>query len=165
MFIPNIETHTKSGIAVDLRFVIHWAFEDTTTFEWNKWKELRKLFNCCLTDEIDEKRRSQIYKEWLSYTTIESNKELPILDRCEGGLGGDNNIKNKQIRGIFQNPQPFPNNEKEIIFNVYNADEDDEWSFEELKDIINAFERFCTDFIHPDDPVEGFIVIKDNEKV
>ena len=58
-----------------------------------KWKELKDI---CEYNNINENKK--IVKDWLSFCNSERIKEMPYLNRCEGGLGGDNNIKHKQMR-------------------------------------------------------------------
>lgn len=71
---------------------------------------------------------------------LESNKNLPILNRTEGGLGGNNNKIHKQIRYKLKH---FYKNENDIVLNVFNSDNIDmdieKWTYEELDDIINSF--------------------------
>ena len=64
-----------------------------------------------------------------------SNKKLPYLDRCEGGLGGDN--INKQIRFRMNSSIKLDNN---IILYVYNTDSE-KWSYNELDDLIRSFNK------------------------
>ena len=42
-------------------------------------------------------------EEWLSYCKLEENKNLPKLDRTEGGVGGNDNRQHKQIRPVMKN--------------------------------------------------------------
>lgn len=64
---------------------------------------------------------------------LESNKNLPYLQRIEGGLGGDSNILNKQLR--FNSYE-----DKNIIsLSVLNSDSLNEiWTYEELDDILRS---------------------------
>ena len=59
----------------------------------DKWKELKDI---CEYNNNDENKK--IVKDWLSFCDNEKIKEMPYLNRCEGGIGGDNNFKHKQMR-------------------------------------------------------------------
>ena len=58
-----------------------------------RWKTFK---NKCEADSVQEKK--SIMEKVVSYCKMDSNRILPYLDRCEGGLGGDNNMLHKQIR-------------------------------------------------------------------
>ena len=81
-------------------------------------------------------KRQLLMQKWKGNCKIESNQTLSILARCEGGLGGDDNSKNKQIRF---NEYYLPNeNESDIYVRVLNTDED-KWTIEKLLDLKDAF--------------------------
>lgn len=89
LLIMNIlDTHTHN-----LRFKLDWFVKNNLkqyNYEWKEWKKLKK--ECETTDNkimVDEIKNC---------SKLESNKNLPYLQRCEGGLGGDDNKNNKQIR-------------------------------------------------------------------
>ena len=80
---------------------------------------------------------------------LEENKKLPYLERCEGGLGGDNNIENKQIRfrdyELWSNfPMYVDNN---IIFDQITNGKNELWTYAELDDIIYGFIKTANYFI------------------
>lgn len=90
-----------------------------------KWIELK---NKCKTWTETDCRKETI-EEWLKYCKISNNKNLPFLDRDELGIGGDNNIKNKQLR--FRGHKQFLDNDI-IIDQIYNTDQE-KWNLEELR--------------------------------
>jgi len=55
-----------------------------------KWKELKDI---CEYNNNNENKK--IVKDWLSFCNSEQIKEMPYLNRYEGG---DNNMKHKQMR-------------------------------------------------------------------
>lgn len=71
----------------ELRFYID---NDALEEYINRWKELK--LKC---ENGDNKI---IVEKIKSYCKLSVNKELPYLERSEGGLGGNNNKTNKQIR-------------------------------------------------------------------
>lgn len=94
------------------------------------------------------------------YCKLAINKNLPILNRCEGGLGGDNNLLNKQIR--YNMSFNSSNIDYEIKLNVLNSDDisGEKWTYEELNDIMRAFIKLCNDYIKCE-CVNGYIKLKD----
>ena len=94
--------------------------------KWNKIKEESETTdNKYLVEEIKNKCK------------LESNKNLPYLQRNEGGLGGNNNQNNKQIRFRFNfNSYKF---DDDILLSVLNSDlKNEKWSYEELDDILRS---------------------------
>ena len=63
-----------------LRFRIDCDADEECMNRWNKLNKKSKYGE-----------NKYIVKGWLSYCKIPSVKNLPYLDRCEGGIGGDNN--------------------------------------------------------------------------
>ena len=76
---------------------------------------------------------------------METNKHLPILRRFEGGLGGDDNLNDKQIRfRTVQQPNIIIKHCDDIIFDqIYNN-----WTYEELDDIIDSFVNVIHTLLH-----------------
>ena len=80
---------------------------------------------------------------WTTECKLERNKELPYLNRSEGGIGGDNNLINKQIRfrGIVDIASfkwcIKPDND--IVMSEIYSTETEKWTYEELNDLIKAF--------------------------
>ncbi len=72
------------------------------------------------------------------YAKLSSNKSLPILRREEGGLGGDDNTINKQIRfrSIFCD---IVTNNGEIELDQICNTPHEQWTHRELDDLIQAF--------------------------
>jgi len=92
---------------------------------------------------------------------LEENKKLPYLKRSEGGLGGDNNIENKQIR--FRDyklwsklPRYVDNN---IIFDQITNGKKELWTYDELDDIIYGFIKTANYFIGAE-YINGYIELK-----
>ena len=68
----------------------------------NKWLKLKKI---CESGENEN-----IVKSWLSYCNIPTVKNMPYLNRLEGGLGENN----KQIRFRFDRN----NSDDNIVLNI-----------------------------------------------
>lgn len=109
------------------------------------WNKLKENF---------EFNRGGELKNWLQYCKITSNKLLPILDRAEGGIGGNNNIKNKQIR--FRG-WPKPTNDDYIVFAQIcdSSNGIEKWSIDELDDLILAFTKACNHYLQTNEAVHG----------
>ena len=120
------------------------------------WEELK---NKC-EGRIKTDCKKQIIDSWLKYCKIETNKNLPLLNRCELGIGGNDNIKNKQIR--FRNRCKKLDNDI-IIDQIYNTDYE-KWNFEELHDLINAFKVFAEDYINSKGGINELIKFKINSE-
>lgn len=87
---------------------------------------------------------------------LDSNKNLPLLKRMEGGLGGDINTIHKQLRyedSILNSFDTFTSND--IVLHILDSDIE-KWTYDELDDIIHAFTKICNEYIHSD-CVSGFI--------
>ena len=109
-----------------LRFKLDYDATEKYIEKWNKIKEESETTdNKYLVEEIKNKCK------------LESNKNLPYLQRNEGGLGGNNNQNNKQIRFRFNfNSYKF---DDDILLSVLNSDlKNEKWSYEELDDILRS---------------------------
>jgi hypothetical protein len=92
---------------------------------WNEIKKECENNNKHIVEQIKEKCK------------IVSNKNLPYLNRCEGGLGGDNNILDKQIRFRIETSLK---NDNDILLLPTNT-ETQKWTYVELDDIIRSFTK------------------------
>jgi hypothetical protein len=112
-----------------LRFTLD---SDATLKYVKKFKNLK--ISCEWTDNED------IVNEIKFNCRLESNKNLPYLDRCEGGLGGNDNTINKQIRFRFNHNliKKYSKFNNDILLFVYNT-EHEKWTYEELDDIVRSF--------------------------
>ncbi len=110
-----------------LRFKLDF---DTTEKYIEKWNKIKK--------ESETTDNEYLVEEIKNNCKLESNKNLPYLQRNEGGLGGDNNQNNKQIRFRFNfNSYKF---DDDILLSVLNSDlKNEKWSYEELDDILRSF--------------------------
>ena len=115
----------------------------------NKWNELKQ--NC------ESGNNEDIIYDIINNCNLESNKFLPYLERSEGGIGGNNNLINKQIR--FRNGKyitPWDGKDEFIVFTqIYNT-EHEKWSIEELDDIIGAFIKVANKYVNSE-CVRGFM--------
>jgi len=72
---------------------------------------------------------------------LQANKDLPYLDRCEGGLGGNDNMLNKQIR--FRNGRLWEklpkHRDNDVVMDDIRSTETEEWTYEEIDDLLSAF--------------------------
>ena len=119
----------------------------------NKWIELKKM-----CENWDNKK---IIFELLSYCKLDSVKNLPYLNRCEGGIGGDNNLINKQIRfrkynSIMELPGYKDNN---IIFYIINTTTE-QWTFNELNDIMCAFSIYANNYCGINNSIDACLEIE-----
>lgn len=120
------------------------------------WREKILLFKC----SEDHKHSSEICElgklqrhfvdtsfndSWRRNMKLKSNKILPNLDRCEGGMGGDRDTFNRQLRY----PIYFSDNISSIricLKNPKNLKSNDFWTNEEIEDLISSFILTAKDF-------------------
>jgi len=92
---------------------------------------------------------------------LNKNKELPYLERSEGGLGGNNNTENKQIRfrdhELWSKLPKYVDND--IILDQITNGKKELWTYEELDDIIYGFIKTANDIVDAE-CINGFIELK-----
>jgi hypothetical protein len=116
----------------------------------NRWKKIK--FDC---EEDDNK---YIIEKMKTYCKLEQNKNLPYLQREEGGIGGNDNTINKQIRffRLYSKYKHVSYNDKYIVFDkIYNTNIE-KWSYDELDDLIYAFTKTFNYFVKSN-CINGFI--------
>jgi len=92
---------------------------------------------------------------------LDSNKNLPLLKRMEGGLGGDINTIHKQLRyedSILNSFDTFTSND--IVLHILDSDIE-KWTYDELDDILKSCIISINDYIEFD-CVSGCIELIDN---
>ena len=105
-----------------------------------KWNKLKI--------ECESGNNQHFVEQIKAYCKLEKIKNMPYLEREEGGLGGNNNKIHKQIRfrhtfeGKEFNGGNIPYNkidDTHIIFNEIISTDIEKWSYNELDDLIYAF--------------------------
>ena len=91
--------------------------------------------------------------------SLKVNKDLPYLERKEGGIGGNDNRIHKQIR--FRNGRMLSKVTKyydnDIVMDqIYNT-ETDKWTYEELDDLLSAFIKVSETYVKGKDCIRGCI--------
>lgn len=114
-----LETHRHT-----LRFRID---SDAPTKYIEIWKEIKM--------KCENGNNKYVVEQIKNNCKIVSNKNLPYLERCEGGLGGNDNLLNKQIRFRMEESVKYDN---DILLHISNT-ETQKWSYDELDDIIRSF--------------------------
>ena len=144
MLIPD--THI-----IKLRFKI---YNNTPTQYMNKWFELKEM-----CENGDNKK---IIFELLSYCKLDSVKKLPYLNRCEGGIGGDNNLINKQIRFRKYNSimELSGYKDNDIIFDSIINTITEQWTFNELNDIMCAFSIYANNYCCINNSIDACLEIE-----
>lgn len=139
MFLPE-DTHI-----IHLRFKIN---NDASQSLIDKWKKLKSI---CENGE-----NKKIVEDWLQNCKIESVKKLPYLKRSEGGIGSNDNQKNKQLRFRKQQPNYSSNLDNDIVFDNIISGENEKWSIYELDDLIRGFRRIANNYVG-ENCIEGCI--------
>ena len=121
----------------------------------DRWKDFK--LKC---ESGESKEQKYILEQIKENCKLKQNKELPYLKRSEGGLGGDDNKLNKQIRcrdyELIQLPQYIDN---DIIFDEIINTKQEKWTYEELDDIIYGFTKVANEIVEAE-CVNGFIELK-----
>ena len=96
------------------------------------------------------------------YCKLEQNKNIPYLKREEGGIGGDNNNTDKQIRFFRLYSKSINYNDKDIVLNQIINTNIEKWSYDELDDLIYALTKTFNYFVKSE-CVNGVIEISNKK--
>jgi hypothetical protein len=111
--------------------------KDASKDYMDKWEQLK--YRC---ENGDNK---YIIDKMKTYCKLEQNKIIPYLQRCEGGMGGDCNIENKQIRFrmVMEDWKKYLPDymDNDIILHEIINGKNEKWSYEELDDFIYALTK------------------------
>ena len=107
----------------------------------DKWLKLKTI--------CENGKNKEIVKDWLYNCKLQSVKNMPYLNRCEGGIGGDNNLINKQLR--FREKQLYSMYiDNDIVIDNIISSEQEKWILEELDDLIRGFRRIANNYVGAD---------------
>ena len=92
--------------------------------------------------------------------SLQENKNLPYLNRSEGGMGGNNNSINKQIR--FRRKKPWMSYclwqyDNDILMDQIYCTEMEKWTYEEISDLLSAFIKVSENYIGSEGCIRGWI--------
>ena len=121
--------------------------------------EYKKLWNIFKT-KCENGDNKNIVEQLKSYCKLNINRDLQYLKRVEGGLGGNDNLENKQIRFRYymgDNDYRYKR-DNDIILHEINSTEEEKWSYDELDDLLQAFIK-TANFNVKTDCVNGCIVM------
>lgn len=130
------------------RVQIHFYLHKDTPPEYQKyWNEVLAMIDGYGPDRNEE------LNFWQSFMKLDSNKRLPILNRSEGGLGGDNNKTDKQIRFSEDNHSRFDEFDllniskfKPIVMDVRASyDGVKTWNLAEIRDLEDSFKEYLVE--------------------
>ncbi len=109
----------------------------------DKWDILKTI-----CENGESKKQELIIHDWLLNCRIDSIKKLPYLNRSEGGIGGDCNINNKQLRFRPQIKYRGDNsNDNDIVIDNIVSSKQEKWTFEELDDLIRGFRIMANNYV------------------
>ena len=90
--------------------------------------------------ESGEDKNKNIAEQIKNYCKLQINKDLPYLQREERGLGGDNNLTNKQIRfRTYFGMNDYRDRDYDIILHEIMSTKYENWTYDELDDLLRAF--------------------------
>ena len=124
-----LETHVHK-----LRFSID---KDAPPIYKKRWNDFKK--------KCEEGENQYITEQIKNYCKMPINKNLSYLKRSEGGLGGDDNKVNKQIRfRQFWSTDKWSLNDgsvqdDDIVLTEITSTNSEKWTYEELDDLIYGF--------------------------
>ena len=93
--------------------------------------------------------------------SLQENKNLPYLNRSEGGMGGNNNSINKQIR--FREKMLLDMScclwqyDNDIVMDQIYCTETEKWTYEEMGDLLSAFIEVSGYYVKSDGCIRGWI--------
>lgn len=121
--------------------------------------EYKKLWNIFKT-KCENGDNKNIVEQLKSYCKLNINRDLQYLKRVEGGLGGNDNLENKQIRFRYYmgNNDYRYKRDNDIILHEIISTEEEKWSYDELDDLLRAFIK-TANFNVKTDCVNGCIVM------
>ena len=113
-----------------LRFYID---KDYSSESMNRWNELKS--------KCENGKNKHIAEQLKSYCKLNVNRDLPYLKRTEGGLGGNNNLVNKQIRfrDYWGDNDYRYKRDNDIILHEITSTDNEKWTYDELDDLLRAF--------------------------
>lgn len=101
-----------------------------------EWKKVKH--------DCENGKNEYIVERMKLYCKLEQNKSIPYLKRSEGGIGGDSNVGNKQMRFrmvIEQWKRISYYMDDDIMLHEITNGENEKWSYEELDDLIYALTK------------------------
>jgi uncharacterized protein YabN with tetrapyrrole methylase and pyrophosphatase domain len=115
----------------------------------NRWLDFK--------NECESGNNRHIVENMKESCLLKINKDLPYLNRAEGGLGGSDNIRNKQIRFRNGSSTLQKHQDNDIIMdNIYNG-ENEMWRHEEIDDLLSAFIKVARYYLDFDDCLRGCV--------
>jgi len=129
--------------------LIIYIDKDTPPNYIKRWNDFK--------DKCENGNNKDIVELIKSYCKLNTNRVLPYLERSEGGLGGDNNLMNKQIR--FRESQKYiitAISDDNIVLGEITCTYNELWTYDELDDLLQAFIK-TANFNVKEDCVKGHI--------
>lgn len=123
---------------IKLRFKID---SDAPLGYMKKWLKLKTI--------CENGDKKEIIGDWLHNCEIRSIKDMPSLNRCEGGIGGDNNLINKQLR-FRRYRNAVYDKDNDIVIDDIISTEQEKWLLEELDDLIRGFRIMANNYVGVD---------------
>ena len=114
----------------ELRFYIDKDAPSEYMIRWNEFKTI------CENGE-----NKHIVEQLKSYCKLNINRDLPYLKKEEGGLGGNDNLANKQIRfrEYWGDNDYRYKRDNDIILHKITSTDNEKWTYDELDDLLRAF--------------------------
>lgn len=119
-----------------------------------KWNEFKL--------KCESGNNEYIVERMKHYCRLETNKNLPYLDRVEGGLGGNNNVIHKQIRFRSGSYSSYSKEYTTIMLDQIISTDIEKWTYNELDDLIYAFIKTANYYMN-EECVEGYIGMFNNK--
>lgn len=136
--------------------LIFYIDKDVPSEYMKRWNEFKT--------KCENGDNKHIVEQVKSNCKLNINKDFPYLERTEGGLGGNDNLANKQIRfrGYFGNNDGRYKKDNDIILQEITSTDNEKWTYGELDDLLRAFIKTAI-FNVKTDCVNGYIAIFNKE--
>lgn len=140
----NTDTHVYK-----LRFTMD---KDASASYVKRWNELKQ--------DCEQGENKWVVTQITQACELRQNKELPYLKRTEGGLGGNDNRTNKQLRfrreRIRRMLIPKNGPDDDIVMEISNT-ELESWTYEELDDLIYVFIKVAESHVQCENCLRGWV--------
>jgi len=140
----------QSKVHAYMVFIVEPSYEST-----EKWAQLRgmcKGYTDGISTIASNNSVEEFTRKWLDSCELSSNRELPVLERTECGVGKGIGTKYKELRYYgFAFELPRDNNKITFEAIVNGDDEGEQWTLDQIHDLIKSFEKLCNSYMADDE--------------
>lgn len=138
MIVPIGNSSYQHGARVYLNFTLHYTGEHID-------EVLQKWCKMSYDIQYSNYESEDIVRKWLSHCETPSNRKLIYCKLFQGLATGESSTENKRIYFNYGDMHATDI----LLFHVCDT-EVEHWTYEELMDLVRAFEKYCYEHIHKD---------------